>query len=226
MTIADMLTKILAETGMHLLLPATVESYVMSTASFIQLVKSTLAPINGSQPRITEETIAITDSYKTFSTPYPEDIVDVIPIFVFGVPSRVVLDMIHSRVRTTAPHGSIPAIKHPAPWVYDRPTFTLYSGIGDGDYTIKRLDYYSVTEISEGSGTYEVLNIDDNFDEFFELLKGKFMVSVGMSRRAFTLNELPVTMDADTMVSEGKEIIEAALEDITDTNSKWYQAWT
>jgi hypothetical protein len=222
MTIADMLTKILTETGMHLLLPATVESYIMSTTSFIQLVKSTLSPINGSMPKVVWNTIVVADSFKTYSTNIPEAITEIVPIYIFGVASRTIVNMIMGQSQRRAYQSSSPQGKVPYPWEYEKPT--LYVA-GDGEYAVKELSYYSVTEISEGSGTYEVVGIDDNFDEFFKLLKGKFMQAVGMSRRAFTLNELPVTMDADTMVSEGKDLETEALEDITDTNSKWYEAW-
>jgi hypothetical protein len=40
------------------------------------------------------------------------------------------------------------------------------------------------------------------------------MKTVGRSRRAFTMDDLPISADADTLVSDGKEKEDKALEDL------------
>ena len=72
---------------------------------------------------------------------------------------------------------------------------------------------------------YRVDTITDADDEFFEILTGKFMKALGRSRRAFTINELPITMDASELVSEGDEMIRAAEESLVEKEMKLYLAY-
>ena len=70
-----------------------------------------------------------------------------------------------------------------------------------------------------------VESIDESDDLFFKLLTAKFLQMIGRSRRAFTLNDLPVTMDAPELISEGKELEQEALEELGE-QSKWYLSWS
>jgi hypothetical protein len=71
---------------------------------------------------------------------------------------------------------------------------------------------------------FEVPTIDIQDQSFFKLLQGMFLQGLGRSRRAFTLNDLPITMDAAEIASEGAEIVEKTMEDIED-HQKFYLAW-
>ena len=42
------------------------------------------------------------------------------------------------------------------------------------------------------------------------LVRGMFLKGIGRSRRAFTLNELPILMDAGDLISEGEALVEKA----------------
>ena len=58
---------------------------------------------------------------------------------------------------------------------------------------------------------------------FVDMIVAKFMIALGRSRRAFTLNDLPVQMDGSELVSEGQELHREALELLYETN-KWHYA--
>jgi hypothetical protein len=59
---------------------------------------------------------------------------------------------------------------------------------------------------------------------FFDYLQGMFLLGLGRSRRAFTLNDLPITMDASDIASEGQQMRDQALEFMSN-HQKWYLAW-
>jgi len=80
------------------------------------------------------------------------------------------------------------------------------------------------TETERDGFSYTVPTIDVNDVIFFRLLKGMFLQSIGKSRRAFTLNDLPIAMDAAEIAAEGQEIVEKAMEDI-ENHQKFYLAW-
>jgi hypothetical protein len=230
MTIADIYDRILIELGMHQLESSDVESYIMSTTNFIKLVKSTLGPINGSMPKTETRNISINNSYFTFVSDIPERVINIVPIKMLGVHANHLLNYVFSLQRTHFGLHDYKMGKYTSemekqelPAAYKKPD--LYVPI-DGDYDVMTVTYYAVTQITGSSpATYEVVGIDDNFDEFFDLLKAKFMQAVGRSRRAFMLNEMPVTMDAETMVEEGKTLEEEVTIIIEEVNSKLYIAF-
>ena len=55
---------------------------------------------------------------------------------------------------------------------------------------------------------WEIKNLEksEKVMDFINLCTGKFMIALGRSRRAFTLNELPFQMDTAEMVGEGQEL--------------------
>lgn len=72
------------------------------------------------------------------------------------------------------------------------------------------------------NGVIEHISLDED-DLLFKLLLGKFLQYVGRSRRAFTLEGIPVTFDAAEMVSDGVEIYDSAFLQLTEQSSKWYE---
>jgi hypothetical protein len=87
--------------------------------------------------------------------------------------------------------------------------------------------YYHLTAITPLANpvTYELLTITDDDDLFFKILTGYFMVGLGRSRKAFTLNELPIVTDAADLVSEGTALITDGQLALQETSSKFYLAW-
>lgn len=106
-----------------------------------------------------------------------------------------------------------------APWDFDIQSKIL---------TVPFSDIYKITAVydhvivetddpnSPGNILYSVPSITYQDLDFFRLLQGMFLQSIGRSRRAFTLNDLPILMDADTIASEGTELIEKAIEGLQD----------
>lgn len=79
-------------------------------------------------------------------------------------------------------------------------------------------------ELDDGKFCWHLPNITLRDDSFMNLLQGMFLQGLGRSRRAFTLTDLPIVMDADTIASEGKEMItEAKLQ--MQQESKFYLAY-
>ncbi|CAH9015158.1 conserved hypothetical protein [Vibrio phage 150E35-1] len=67
---------------------------------------------------------------------------------------------------------------------------------------------------------WEVVGIEgtDRESEFIEYLTGKFMVTLGRSRRGFQLNDSPVQIDADSMISEGQAMVDRMVEQMQETS--------
>ena len=81
-----------------------------------------------------------------------------------------------------------------------------------------------VEEEINGEFVYSVPTIDANDTIFFDHLQGLFLQGIGKSRRAFTLNDLPISMDASDIASEGKEMERQALEDL-ENHQDFYLGW-
>lgn len=87
-------------------------------------------------------------------------------------------------------------------------------------------EYHRIETYDSENNLLEVdfVNMEDGKDEIFiDMVLGKFMQKIGRARRAFTLNNSPVTFDGDQLVSEGVQIYDQAKERLYD-NSEWWQA--
>jgi hypothetical protein len=102
-------------------------------------------------------------------------------------------------------------------WKYEEPQ--LFTSMA-GDVAVKAHYDYKFDVSSADPAEYEILGMREE-DLFLNLVLSSFLIGLGRSRRAFTLNDLPITMDAPDLVSEGKERQETARQDIFDL-SKWY----
>ncbi len=111
------------------------------------------------------------------------------------------------------------------PWEYNKPTLSVASSSGMYDITMHR-NHALENVVKDASNLVidaEVPTIDYADDIFFDILVGFFLMSLGRSRRAFTLNDLPVTMDGSDLVSEGETKVNEAKERLTEQSS-WYLA--
>jgi hypothetical protein len=70
---------------------------------------------------------------------------------------------------------------------------------------------------------YDIPHITSRDHRFLKLVQGRFMQALGRSRKAFILNDLPITSDAPEMVSTGKEIEKEAIDEMNESG-KWYMA--
>lgn len=63
-----------------------------------------------------------------------------------------------------------------------------------------------------------------NDNLFMDLFSALMMIAVGRSRRAFAMNDMPFTVDADSMISEGTELKNEVIEKLKE-RSKYILGW-
>ena len=62
----------------------------------------------------------------------------------------------------------------------------------------------------------EDLDFSDNY--FTDLVTGYFLISLGKSRRSFTLSDFPAQMDSSDLVSEGQTLIDNSMQAIRENS--------
>lgn len=228
MKLREMFDRILVESG-HFLMSEDIE---LDLDKFAILVKSALGKMNQLSPhheRFNVETsgggfggLAYTFNNTFRGHGAPDWISEIIPVRLAGI---------HPWYFKSSTETQNPELeqKKQFPWEYIKPT--LYVPIGS-IYDVTGVWNHKVVSVSykdPSSGAIrkelEVTTITDNDDEFFKLLEGKFLVSIGRNRRAFTLNELPVTMDSDSLISEGQAKQEAAEQQLADEQHKFWLSY-
>lgn len=113
--------------------------------------------------------------------------------------------------------------KQQVPWEYRKPI--VYVSIV-GEFDIHGVWKHKVIETTNNQNkiTYSVPTITVDDTNFFVLLQGMFLQGIGRSRRAFTMNDLPIVMDAAELASEGESLMEKAMEDL-ENHQKFYLAF-
>lgn len=112
-------------------------------------------------------------------------------------------------------------IKTEFPWEYRNPILTVPVS---GEYDVFAVYHHTLVEVStEQSTDYMIETVDDTDDHFLNLLKAKFLVGLGRSRRAFTIQDIPITTDASELVSEGKDL-EKETMDLIKENASFFLA--
>lgn len=107
-------------------------------------------------------------------------------------------------------------------WRYEDPKLYVTE---DGIMDVTEHHNHDYTETTTDGGVltgvaFSTLDItEDRF--FIDLLVARFMIAVGRSRRAFTLNDLPITMDASELVTEGNELWDRTIEKLEETGRWW-----
>jgi hypothetical protein len=108
------------------------------------------------------------------------------------------------------------------PYTYRKPVLTLPFS---ADFELHCIWHHRLVKLEGDDDTWGIDTINKDDDEFFDLLQAKFLQAIGRSRRAFTLNDLPITSDAADLVAEGKELEDKAMTDLIENKMKWYLAW-
>ena len=100
---------------------------------------------------------------------------------------------------------------------YRNPSFTYNNGHLSlcGESGVYDIEYSVYHRYDKERGCIDTLTSES---PFVNLFIAKFMISVGRSRKAFLLNDLPLTMDSDSMVSEGQELYQSTREYIMETS--------
>jgi len=191
MTLEELFDLVLNRTGEFLLGPTNVE---LDISKFETIVKNALKVYSKYKPK--REKLQITlENYKyTFKDKVPKYITDVNPTFT---PVYNPLLVIASRTESETFYVE---------WEYRKPT--LYTNF-NGSAEVEALFDYGVLIDEKGNKYIEVEE-----ELFVDLVTAEFMIGLARSRRAFTLDELPVSTDAEILVSEALKMREDVLEQL------------
>lgn len=216
MKLTEIFEHVLIESG-QFLIPS--EKLELKIDPFRMLAARVLGDYTPYKPLVVNRNLDITGSRQfTFTeanTPegVPEWISDLVPIRVSGVyPFYLRRDQTQSTELE---------IKSQYPYKYRKPTLTVPI---EGTYDVERVHYHKL--IGTSPETYEIPQLGLHHDEeFFDMLTGRFMMALGRSRTAFTLQPIEISTDAETLTSEGKDLYESTKNDLEENKSKFYLAW-
>ena len=154
----------------------------------------------------------------TFGMGIPTAISSVTPIRMLGMNTMALREVL----RRPGLESNLD-VRSEVPYEYREPNLTLpYSG----EFDILAIYRHKVvkSEGADGKICYSIPTISLRDDAFMKLLRGMFLEGLGRSRRAFTLTDLPIVMDADSIASEGREMIVEATEQM-QKEAKFYLAF-
>ena len=124
-----------------------------------------------------------------------------------------------------APQQGVQMQKSNFPWVYQNNTLYIpYSA------RVEILAFWShpvIIEDATGTAASKINLPTITYDDaaFFDLLQGMFLKALGVSRRSFTINDLPIITDASDIASEGQSLEEAAMDELKNDKAKFYLAF-
>lgn len=137
----------------------------------------------------------------------PDRVLDAVPIRISGVYPFYLQDWNQNRTYLE--------IKDKYPWEYRNPTLTVpVSGIHD---CVLIYNHRVVDQVIPS------ITIEDDH-VFFDILLPIVMRAVGMSKRAFTLSEIPIETDGSDLVSEANSLLES-LEEQLNSHKRIDLAW-
>lgn len=230
MEISEMFNRVLVESGQFLL---EINGVELDKDRFLTLVKSVLGKYNKYHPiddkfnlnMLSTRVYTFTDSSQNYGI--PQWIVSVTPVQM-GTDSAFNTNRISSVGSLLSYLGS----SNSNPYLMEKCTFPFE--YRDGKLYIPTEDQVDVhavylhkirEEESNGDTLYHVDTITDEDETFFNLLRAKFMISLGRSRRAFTMQDLPIATDASEIVAEGKELEREVTEDLYENDGKQYLSY-
>lgn len=232
MNIQSMFQRVLLESGQFLIDETEIE---LDVDKFSRLVKIALGAYNKHRPYRKHYTIDTGGNYyytfidSSTDLGIPQWVSDIVPIRILGTLPKLLLSSgafqsLGGCCWGMSNMNSWLEVKQEFPWEYRKPI--LHVPI-IGQYDCLLVFFHKLLEIPGELNVkdYEVPTIDDNDNTFFQLLTGKFMRALAMSRRAFTIQELPLTSDADTLASDGVTMEKEAMEDLESKSQLWYLAW-
>jgi hypothetical protein len=230
MLLRDMFDRVLTESGQFVLDPDALE---LDLPRFSRLVRSVLGTYNRYCPYIRKFNLSSPSNEffefrSDFSHPRTGEVLGV-PHFVSScvpVRSRSNLSPFFqagavSRLPGSAfGEGQLDLVdKDPTPFEYRAPRLYLaYPGF----YDVKAAFKHAVSGAGSDLG---VATVDEEHDTFFDLLQAKFLIALGRNRRAFTLQPLELTTDAEELVGEGQRLWDTAFEHLTTNSHQFYDAW-
>lgn len=214
MLLQEFIERAVLNSGQFMLSPDALE---IKKDSFLTLLRMTLGTYNHYDPidMHLHKNISSSRQY-TFTeanTPegVPEMIAEIIPIRIAGVYPFYLREFNQPKVNVSVPAEY--------PWEYRKPVLTVPI---HAEYDIHVVYHHQMVMGPDG---WHCPTINDSHEEFMALLTARFIQALGRSRAAFVMGALPIQMNGDTMVSEGKEMEEKAMESIRTNKHKFYLAW-
>lgn len=147
----------------------------------------------------------------------PDWISDVMPVRLYAI------NPLHVFRNLDPNANSELSVKSFLPFEYRKPN--LYVSIsGEMDLHCVWKHKIVETETVQDGITYDLPTISSDDNLFLKLVQGMFLQGLGKSRRAFTLNDLPITMDASEIAAEGSELEREVMEQM-ENDQKFYLAF-
>lgn len=226
MTLDDLIDYVMTESGQFIV--GELETTQIDRHRFHLIVKRALAVYGRYKPESQRLNVSINNSADLSQgvDRTPDWISRVVPLGTGGTDSLTGKTAAAFIYGSTMGNGlSDPTYDRPPmrsmPWEYNAPILSVYGP--DDMYDVTAHYEPALTDIvrdDQNKVTDARLNGVGYRDEhFLDLLVGYFLIALGRSRRAFTLNDLPVTMDGDQMVSEGNEKVQTAREALQEQSS-------
>lgn len=218
LTIDEIFNKILIRSGHFVMKKRNIE---LDVDSFRELVEDALDIYSDSVPYSKKYTknlsgsrqITLDENFDTDMARKPDWLSEVHPIRTTGMlygyyPNTIYGWGYASKYQSEALNDPVTA-----PWDYNKDSGLLvvpYSGY----YKIRAVWRHIIEETTDADGnkTYIVKTISGRDQAFLKLCQAMFMIGIGRSRRAFTLNDLPILMDASEIVSDGRELYQEVIE--------------
>lgn len=225
-TLTELIDLVMIESGEFIL--GDLENTLLDTDKFWKLVVRSLKTYDRYRAYTATRNVSVRSGKFTYMTTHeygiPDWISSVTPVEVTGAigiyqfAQREVSERIDEFTLLEIPRGF--------QWRYDKPA--LYATENGWMEVIEHYEHsYTTTEDSTGLVEEAALpTLDLGEDKLFiDLLVGKFLQALGRSRRAFTLEELPINMDAAELVTEGTELWNETITKLEEGGaSKWWDA--
>lgn len=219
MNIKDIFNRIIQKSGQYLLSTRNIE---INIDSFRILVEDALSIYNKASPYDKEVTIDFgdrkasfdgTESYFSDTGRVPDWVSKATPIlnYSMGLNPNILSPAFTSNKYNY--HEPIEAIHK-----YIKPNMTVNIS---GDWEVLCVWNHKVEKIGATGNEYEVKTITVEDMVFFDILKAMFLQGIGLSRRAFTMDNLPLAMDADALVSDAETQLTTAKEELQNVQ-KFY----
>ncbi|GEK07991.1 hypothetical protein PPEP_a4242 [Pseudoalteromonas peptidolytica F12-50-A1] len=116
-------------------------------------------------------------------------------------------------------------INKPPVWEYQEPT--LFIAGSAGKYDVTALYFHDITDIMfDENNRVTTCNLPSiSYDDvlFLDLLVSYSLLAIGRSRRAFTLQDFPVSMDGKLLVYEGRLMLKNTKRRLQE-QSRWHHA--
>lgn len=233
LTINKIFDKVLSRSGNYILRQSNIE---LDVDRFRQLVSDALETYNEFVPFHKEYTIDLEGTRQfTFTADYDPDIGKIPDWISVAYPIRsaaTVYAYFPQRLYSYGYYGThyqSEILSDPilVPWTYDENKHVLHVPY-NGYYKVVAVFRHTIDQTNDpvtNKPTFSISTVDDRDQAFIKLCLSLFLIGIGRSRRAFTLQELPVLMDAADLVQEGKDLWQEVLDQDLQRYQKFYLAY-